>query len=223
MLVIAPHQDDESIGCGGTIKLVTSQGGRVDVLYTTDGRRGFRPGYAPTDAECDALAKTRQCEARAACRTLGVSDVVFLEAEDSILHSYAHLWREVLKQLESYHYDVVLMPWPFDQHRDHQSTWRMTITALEHFKWPIETWLYEVWTPLVPNIAVDISTTIGAKREAVQKHASQLAVTDYLETSTGLSRYRSALIPGATYAEVFLGGDKSFALALWTTRRALFG
>lgn len=223
MLVLAPHQDDESIGCGGTIKLVTSQGGRVDVMYTSDGRQGFRAGYRPTAADCAALAVTRQAEARAACQVLGVSDVTFLGGEDALLHLHAHLWRDVLERLRAHQYDFVLAPWPFDQHRDHQSTWKMTIAALEHYPRPIQVWFYEVWTPLVPNIVVDISTTADTKREAVQKFASQLAALDYAETSLALARYRSVLIPGTTHAEAFLGGDRAFALSLWSSWSGLVG
>jgi LmbE family N-acetylglucosaminyl deacetylase len=222
MLVLAPHQDDESIGCGGTIKLATAQGGRVDVTYTADGRRGFAGMHSPTEEECAALVETRKREAREACAVLGVSEVTFLGGEDSMLHMHTHLWRNVLTQLESRHYGFLLTPWPVDQHRDHQSTWKIAALALEHYANPIEVWFYEVWTPLLPNIAVDITSTADAKREAVQKFESQLKAFDYVETSLGLARYRSALVAGARYAEVFLGGDKEFAMSLWKTKRAFF-
>ena len=37
ILVVAPHPDDESLGCGG---LMSKYGKQCDVLLLTDGRRG---------------------------------------------------------------------------------------------------------------------------------------------------------------------------------------
>jgi hypothetical protein len=41
ILVIAPHPDDEVIGCGGTVRLHRQLGHTVTILYLTDGERGI--------------------------------------------------------------------------------------------------------------------------------------------------------------------------------------
>ena len=45
VLVIAPHHDDESIGCGGTIALLTSKGYSVSVVHVYEGSSGVRSRY----------------------------------------------------------------------------------------------------------------------------------------------------------------------------------
>src|SRR5690348_6988030 len=40
VVVLAPHMDDEIIGCGGTIARHAAAGASVTVVYLTDGRRG---------------------------------------------------------------------------------------------------------------------------------------------------------------------------------------
>lgn len=214
VLCVAPHQDDESIGCGGFIKLVTSRGGTVDVVYCSDGRRGFAPGVEQTLERQQALVETRKVEARAACDLLGVSNVHFLGGPDAELHLHLDLGGRIQELLDKNTYDIVMSPWPYDHHSDHQAVWQMTRAALEGTRSSPEVWLYEVWTPLIPNVAIDISSVVEDKRRAVSVFVSQLDVLDYVETSLGLARYRSALIAGAKYAEVYLVGDKSFALSL---------
>ena len=42
VLVIAPHPDDDVIGCGGTIRLHRRLGHSVFILYLSDGERGIK-------------------------------------------------------------------------------------------------------------------------------------------------------------------------------------
>src|SRR5262245_59164913 len=85
ILVIAPHPDDETLGCGGTIKLLTNAGARVDVLYTTRGENGlFSPELAAPE-ERQQLAERRTREAEAACKLLGVSHIDFLPGHDGLV------------------------------------------------------------------------------------------------------------------------------------------
>src|SRR5690349_19943431 len=66
-LVLAPHSDAESIGCGGTIAIKRSKGLRVVVAVVTDGSLSVSQGQPPAE-----LAVVRQAEALAACAELGV-------------------------------------------------------------------------------------------------------------------------------------------------------
>src|SRR5436309_3449421 len=76
-LVIAPHPDDETLGCGATIARKTAAGTSVHVVVVADGSRG----HATDDlADHSGLAARREAECRAALARLGVGadDVVFL-------------------------------------------------------------------------------------------------------------------------------------------------
>ncbi|MGC1520208.1 MAG: hypothetical protein WA803_01600, partial [Steroidobacteraceae bacterium] len=64
---------------------------------------------------------------------------------------------------------------------------------------------YEVWTPLFPNIVVEIDATIEMKKRALACYQSQLAAMDYIHTSIGLNAYRASAIgcKTALFVEAF--------------------
>ena len=66
ILVVAPHPDDESIGCGGTICLHHRQGDRVQAVFLTSGERGI------ADVSPKTAREIREAEARAAGELLFV-------------------------------------------------------------------------------------------------------------------------------------------------------
>ena len=84
IVVLAPHPDDDVLGCGGTLAKQVVTGASVSVVYLTDGRKGD-----PTFASEDDLVKERQREAVAAAAVLGIEDVAFLGARDQELRASA--------------------------------------------------------------------------------------------------------------------------------------
>ena len=66
VLVIAPHPDDESIGCGGTVALHVQRGDTVNVVFLTSGELGLK------QFPREKVWKIREAEADAACKVLGV-------------------------------------------------------------------------------------------------------------------------------------------------------
>jgi N-acetylglucosamine malate deacetylase 1 len=207
VLVLAPHPDDESFGCGGTIKQITSSGGNVDVVFMTRGENGVEHDAPATMTVYQGLAQQRSQEAIAACRILGVRAASFLGGHDGHLDRQPELFGEVLRVLHQGGYRSVFCPWPHDGHPDHAATYGMLAAALPHYPYPIEVWLYEVWTPLEPNMVIPIDSTIDAKLEAMRAHASQLKVMDYLTAFRALAQYRSLLYTSSKYAEAFYTCD----------------
>ena len=69
-LIIAPHPDDEVLGCGGTIRKLSEMGEEVYVLIVT---RGKKEMYSE-----DLILNVRN-EARNAHRILGVTETRFLD------------------------------------------------------------------------------------------------------------------------------------------------
>ncbi|HEY5624375.1 MAG TPA: PIG-L family deacetylase, partial [Gammaproteobacteria bacterium] len=66
--MIAPHPDDEVLGCGGTMARHLAAGDHVHVVVVTDGRRSRVAGLKP-----EAVAEVRRQEATNAASLLGVS------------------------------------------------------------------------------------------------------------------------------------------------------
>ena len=73
IMVIAPHPDDEVIGCGGTIIRHVQAGDQVKLLLVTDGRRSRAQGLDPEE-----MAARRQQEAFAAGRMLTLKQIEWL-------------------------------------------------------------------------------------------------------------------------------------------------
>jgi len=118
-LVLAPHPDDETLGCGATImrKLVT--GASVRVVIATDGRHSPRPNTL----SIDAFVKVREEEARRACAILGLSaeDITFLRFEDGRLADQRRLLRDRLFDLlETIDPEEVFVSSIIDNHPDHR-------------------------------------------------------------------------------------------------------
>src|SRR5262245_8021728 len=91
IVVLAPHMDDEVIGCGGTVARHVDAGADVTVIYLTDGRRGAanvnRLKGAELRAAEVALVARRKEEAHRALAVLGVKKLTFLDCEDTRLES----------------------------------------------------------------------------------------------------------------------------------------
>lgn len=207
ILVLAPHPDDECLGCGGTVKLLTQAGLQVDVILLTRGENGLDAPQQQPPSVHDQLAVTREREARAACAVLGVRNVEFMTGIDGGLSHQPHLVKPLASLLQAGNYQRVFAPWYGESHPDHVATFRLLQRALAESSLRPAIWLYEVWTPLVPTDHVPIDATMPAKREAIQQHQSQLDCLDYLSAFVGLAAYRALACPPSRYAEAFLTMD----------------
>ncbi|MGC4006359.1 MAG: PIG-L deacetylase family protein [Pirellulales bacterium] len=213
ILVIAPHPDDESLGCGGTIAMLTALGKSVDVVLMTRGEWGVAGTPSDDPSEAVRLANTREAEVRAACRVLGVRDVVFLSGRDCRTHQQSELVDELITIAAARHYRRAFVCWPADRHTDHRATFRWFQQALRHAPTIGSVWLYEVWSPLEPNTIVPIDAYVDAKRAAIAEHRSQLEVLNYLEGFLALGAYRALLSPPSRYAEAFIVQPRDVVLS----------
>ncbi len=204
VLVIAPHPDDESIGCGGALCLHALRGDRITVVYLTSGELGLK--HLPRR---DAWL-TREREAARAGRLLGVGRMVFLRLADwfvneSIEKGAAKL-RPILKRAKP---DLIYLPHDQEWHPDHKAAIPILRTALKDRGAAIPCLrAYEVWTPLTTHDHVeDISAVMPRKLRALRAHKSQLHEFDYVQAVSGLNQFRGALAARRPFAEVFQSLD----------------
>lgn len=153
-LVIAPHQDDETLGCGGLIALKRDMGVPVSVIFLTDGANSHadRPdlgAMTPSD-----LINTRRREAVRALEILGLpgSDIHFLDAPDGRLDELPGPDKAALigrlaaisgqsRMLEVY------VPHRKDRHKDHEAVWDLVHDALARSGVEYEVYQYLIWMP----------------------------------------------------------------------------
>ena len=212
VVVLAPHPDDESFGCGGTLARASAHGAQVHVVFMTDGAKGYDPARLDgADAEAVAafqatLRATRKAEAAAAGRALGLAEPVFLDLPDGRLRGHPDAVPHLADTLSRLQPDVVMLPWFADPHPDHWATVAAFHRAARQAGLPASTlcWGYEVWSPMVANAFVDIGASFDAKQAAMAEHRSQLVDVDYVRVINGLSAYRSLAAGFSTgHAEAF--------------------
>ena len=203
IVVLAPHMDDEVIGCGGSIARHIQCGSPVTVVFLTDGRRGGKSEGAPE--QLAGVAETRKNEARLALGELGVTQVVYLDAEDGQLSATPELAAALRRALQVAKPDIVYLPFFLEEHPDHRAASSLLAEAVRGTRLDFRCHGYEVWTPLFPNCLVKIDVAIEAKRRALAHYQSQLAEADYLHTALGLNAYRSSALldPDCRFAEAF--------------------
>jgi LmbE family N-acetylglucosaminyl deacetylase len=206
VLVIAPHPDDESIGCGGTVCLHGGRGDRVDVVFLTSGE------CCTDDLPPETLRRIREAEAGEACRVLGVEAADFLRLPDLGLAGEVERAAGLLRPvLEGRAPGVIYLPHPGESHPDHAAALPIVRAALApsaaRARLP-ELQCYEVWSPLTrPDWVEDVSAVMPRKLRAVRCYRSQLRLFRYDHAVRGLNRYRGILAGGSRYAEAFVAPD----------------
>ena len=209
LLVLAPHMDDETIGCGGTLARHMRAGAKARVVFLTDGRGGDssarRLHTAARRAAQAQLISTRKEEARRALAILGIESISFLDAEDGMLAQDRSVGTRLREILAAERPELIYVPHFVEQHPDHTAASAVLFEALRELSLNVQVLAYEVWTPLFPNCVVKIDDVLEVKKRALAEYRSQLAEFDYLHTSVALNAYRSAAFSGqhGRYAEAF--------------------
>lgn len=199
VVVVAPHFDDDIIGCGGTLRKHILAGGKVTVIYLTDGREGD-----PDCADKRAVERQRKQEAKAATSILGIEQLVFMDEPETKLTANAKLIDRLQTVLNDLRPDLIYIPSMVENHIDHFEANRILAALAPRLSFLCNIAAYEVWTPLLPNIVVDISGVAEEKAAALQQYVSQLKQVDYAGTAMALNRYRSgAVMHGKGFAEAF--------------------
>lgn len=200
VLVLAPHADDETLGCGGTLALLKRQGSVVTVVVVTDGAGGDPLGQAGSD-----IVAIRRREADAAMAILGVTNRVFWSEPDGKVADTGALRGRLAKLVDEAKPDWLFLPSTLDYHRDHVAAGEAALGAMRLSSRRPRCFAYEVWSPLRASHVVDIGATMDVKLAALDAYASQLSVLDYRTAVKGLNAYRSLYCGGPPgYAECFL-------------------
>ena len=200
-IVFAPHPDDETLGCGGTIARKLSEGYDISVVFLTDGRYALRElGVSrPTPFE---MKEMRRDDALRATRILGLREknLVFLDFEDRTLGKHARLvQKKIVEVFEDVSPVEVFFPQAKEHNIDHRVTNMIVRQAIEKSDvHPIEyqyiiAWKFPLYllTHVVDEgtfdllvsktlkgnlIHVDISRFLHIKVSAIQEYRSQMLV-----------------------------------------------
>jgi len=185
LLIVAPHPDDESLGCGGLIIKAVELGAKVHIAVVTDGAKSH-PG-SRTHPQ-DRLRSLRRSETVEAAAVLGVpaGQVSFLDVPDGHAPHSGKGARGIGLALASLARDtaakMMFTSWDYDPHPDHVATSKYAGMAAQELGVPLLSYPVWAWTLppniLVPNLrlrgfSLNIERNMATKRAAVLKHRSQ--------------------------------------------------
>lgn len=212
VLIIAPHPDDEVLGCGGVIKKFTGQFATVNVLIITRGKKELF-----SDERIENVRK----EARNAHKLLGVESTIFLDfpAPDLDTISLSELSVAISNMIIKLKPDTIFMPHRGDLHHDHKAVFTASLVAAR----PVNNYLvkriysYETlseteWAApfgddaFIPDYFVNISEEFSFKLEAMKCFKSQIREFPNprsLKAIESLAHFRGSTV-GFTYAEAFM-------------------
>jgi LmbE family N-acetylglucosaminyl deacetylase len=208
VLVVAPHPDDEVIGCGGAV-LRHAELGR-DVTVVTLGER------VRSVIEKDVTDEEYEAESRNAHRTLRISRHIALGLPGRRVTGSTGLIEPLVRVIRSVRPEILYVPHADDGDRDHreaheaalEAAWLAHAPYFEEYGAPapaISTVFgYEVWTPILKAQYIEgIDEYVETKVAAMRCYRSQLRHAAWDEAILALARFRGVTTGVARYAEAF--------------------
>jgi LmbE family N-acetylglucosaminyl deacetylase len=192
--------------------LLANRGTSVTVLTATDG-----DATKGSQLSRDETARRRRAEARHAAALAGATPRFLGLSDGALSEQVAELTAALRAAIAELEPEGVFAPWLLDGTPDHRAVAQALDGALNDAgadRRP-HVWGYEVWTALIPNRIVEITSVIARKREALAVHRTPSSSLD-LSAGEGLGRWRTMQsLGGRGWAEAFLAtsADQYRALA----------
>lgn len=213
ILVVAPHPDDETLGCGGTLLRALAEGSEVHwaIASTMAGVRGYEAGrVAARESEIEQVA--------AAYGFAGVHRASFPATRlDTVPVAERVAWLgRIVAQVQP---NTLYLPFPHDAHSDHAAVFEAAAACTKRFRYPTVRQVYCYETPsetefgLHPGISpfqptrfVDISAYLDRKLAVMALFAGEMGLHPFprsVESIRALAVVRGA-VAGTVAAEAFM-------------------
>ena len=174
IVVIAPHPDDEILGCGGLLLKAQENKCKISIIFLSSGG-------------VDEI-EIREREALKVASELNITDIKFLRLEDSNVLSKIE-YEKICTELQSFRPDIILLPFIFDKHNDHINSNRILLEMPEEFD--TEVWCYQVYSTMPCNGYLDITAIAERKYKIMSLYKSQIDHFDYVNWNRGLNAFNS--------------------------------
>jgi len=213
ILVISPHPDDETLGCGGTILTHKDMGDKIYWLITTniDVKNGWNKD----------IVEKRQKEIKAVAEMYGFEKTFKLDYPAAKLDTIPiqEIIESISKVIFEIKPEIIYLPNRSDVHTDHQITFKAAYSCTKNFRYPFikKILMYETLSEtefapalpentFIPNVFVDITNYFEKKLEIFKIYKSEVMeepLPRSLDSIKALARYRGSQI-GFEHAEVFM-------------------
>jgi len=203
ILVLAPHVDDDMIGCGGAILKYLKEGKEVHIAYLTTGQKNGRSGLNEKQ-----IVEERKKEAFLVADCIGIpeSNLHFFNSRDSEL-LYTDITCELNNILQDYQIDTIFFPSILDTHIDHYATSKKLLAVFNKSQVTVQNMtlmMYEVQSPISPlfsNTVLDITNEFKLKSKLLKYYRSQQTNFHFLPI---MNRLNGLVINENRMAEVFI-------------------
>ncbi|HTR96985.1 MAG TPA: PIG-L family deacetylase [Candidatus Acidoferrales bacterium] len=200
-LVLAPHPDDEIIGCGGTLAALVAAGARVTVLQATDGSEGASLLGLPVEVR----RSLRLREAAEVGRTMGFHDVVYWREDNGNFRCTGALVDQMKALLVRLQPRLVFTPFLADAHPDHATLNRIFAHACGVLPPQTRVLQYEVWGLVPANRYCDVTAAGALLERALLQYEAAMKVDDFVHFCENRNLYHAYTLAGtAGRAEAFL-------------------
>ncbi len=196
ILVLAPHPDDEALGCGGAICRLNALGALSTIVFLTDGELLY--GNPSRD-----VAEKRRNEGLKSSDLLGCREPMFLGFPDgSIASEKKHIYDRLAGIVRMKEPEIIFSPSLVDYHVDHIATAKIAVELMKTLG-SFELAFYEVYSLQRFTHLIDISSVIHQKQQAIMNYETSLYGKPglYANAILGLNSFRSIFLQKEGYYE----------------------
>lgn len=210
VIIFCAHNDDHTLGVGGTIAKYKKMGYYVLVVIFSYGENShvwMKP---------EEVVKVRVQESTIADKVLGIDKTIYLGVKEGEFFEEVHnknLINIISRFIKVLRPEKVFTHSTYDPHPDHFATVKTVLSVVDKLeKEGVETNVYsfDIWNFLTfhrridPRLVVDVTSTFDMKIESFKEHRSQWMTKISFIPATYLRGFLNGLNYNAKYAEVFL-------------------
>ncbi len=198
LLVISPHPDDETLGCGGLISKVKAEGGKVFVIVVALGDIAQYGGESKSNARVEELNNVMKFLKVDDYDLVWVDDTKHLVLDTIPQKDLINLFESKSKcSLLKTKPDIVAIPSELSVNQDHKACYSAALTAVRPRSSGVgspNVLIYEqtdiLWSEKVfePNLWVDISKHLDNKLDALKLYGSQMREEPELRSIQNIKR-----------------------------------
>jgi LmbE family N-acetylglucosaminyl deacetylase len=208
IVVFAPHPDDETLGCGGTIIKRIHEGYEVILVVITDGRLALSANDGiESDPSPEEVKIMRREELHKVAKVLGIApgNLICLDFEDLTVEinepQIEKCVKEILCKLKTEEISEIYFPWEHDHHKDHQITSEIVQRSIAELRISASAYKYSLPPRFleVHSIAVDISPFLNRKTQALKQYKSQTQIISRKQRKPVLQKIKRYLKKHETF------------------------
>jgi N-acetylglucosamine malate deacetylase 1 len=213
VLIVAPHPDDETLGCGGSLLRHKSEGDQIHWLIMTTVTEDV--GYSQQQIS------SRETEIEKVAAVYGFPSFLQTNFVTTTLDTYSKsvLIREVSSYFSEVQPNIIYLPFRNDVHSDHAAVFDAVAACSKSFRYPYirKVRAYETLSEtefsirpdkagFSPNLWIDISEYLDRKIEIMRMYEGEMGKHPFPRSEQNiraLASYRGA-VAGVLAAEAFV-------------------